>query len=50
MKYITRNLEHVVQQVSTEYPVVLVTSCQTSGQNDNVKKIDGGNESRLCYP
>lgn len=37
MKYITRNLERVVQQVSTEYPVVLVTGPRQVGKTTMLK-------------
>ena len=42
MKYITRNLEHVVQQVSTEYPVVLVTGPRQVGKTTMLKKLMEG--------
>ena len=42
MKYITRNLERVVQQVSTEYPVVLVTGPRQVGKTTMLKKLMEG--------
>ena len=44
MKYITRNLEHVVSQVTKEYPVVLVTGPRQVGKTTMLLKLmDGTN-------
>ena len=42
MKYITRNLEKVVSQVTTEYPVVLVTGPRQVGKTTMLQKLMEG--------
>lgn len=42
MKYISRNLEHVVNQVTKEYPVVLVTGPRQVGKTTMLKKLMEG--------
>lgn len=39
MKYITRNLENVVKQVTKEYPVVLVTGPRQVGKTTMLQKM-----------
>lgn len=41
MKYITRNLEEVVNQVTKEYPVVLVTGPRQVGKTTKLQKLLG---------
>lgn len=42
MKYITRNLENVVMQVTKEYPVVLVTGPRQVGKTTMLQKLMAG--------
>lgn len=42
MNYIVRNLEHVVNQVTKEYPVVLVTGPRQVGKTTMLKKLMEG--------
>ena len=42
MKYITRNLENVVNQVTKEYPVVLVTGPRQVGKTTMLRKLMEG--------
>lgn len=42
MKYITRNLENVVNQVTKEYPVVLVTGPRQVGKTTMLQKLMEG--------
>lgn len=44
MNYITRNLENVVKQVTTEYPVVLVTGPRQSGKTTMLQKLMEGTD------
>lgn len=44
MKYITRNLETVVSQVTKEYPVVLVTGPRQVGKTTMLQKLMEGTE------
>ena len=44
MKYITRNLETVVSQVTKEYPVVLVTGPRQVGKTTMLKKLMEGTD------
>lgn len=44
MKYITRNLEHVVKQVTNEYPVVLVTGPRQVGKTTMLQKLMEGTD------
>lgn len=46
MKYITRNLEQVVNQVTKEYPVVLVTGPRQVGKTTMLQKLMEGTERR----
>lgn len=46
MKYINRNLERVVLQVSAEYPVVLVTGPKQVGKTTMLQKLMEGTERR----
>lgn len=39
VKYITRNLENVVNQVTKEYPVVLVTGPRRVGKTTMLQKL-----------
>ncbi len=39
MEYIKRNLETVIQQVSQEYPVVLVTGSRQVGKTTMLRKL-----------
>lgn len=48
MDYITRNLETVVEQVTKEYPVVLVTGPRQGGKDDDASETDGGYRPGLC--
>lgn len=46
MKYITRNLEAVVEQVTKEYPVVLLTGPRQVGKTTMLKKLmEGSNRN-----
>lgn len=49
MSYIKRNLENEINQVTREYPVVLVTGPRQVGKTDNVAEVNGRNEKRICY-
>lgn len=42
MKYITRNLESIVNQVTKEYPVVLVTGPRQVGKTTMLRKLMEG--------
>ena len=42
MSYITRSLEKVVQQVTQEYPVVLVTGPRQVGKTTMLQKLMEG--------
>lgn len=42
MKYITRNLESIVNQVTKEYPVVLVTGPRQVGKTTMLQKLMEG--------
>ncbi|MBO5485821.1 MAG: AAA family ATPase, partial [Eubacterium sp.] len=42
MNYITRNLENVVNQVTKEYPVVLVTGPRQVGKTTMLQKLMEG--------
>lgn len=44
MNYITRNLESVVNQVTREYPVVLVTGPRQGGKTTMLQKLMEGTE------
>lgn len=44
MGYITRNLEHVVSQVTKEYPVVLVTGPRQVGKTTMLQKLMEGTD------
>lgn len=44
MKYISRNLEKVVQEVNREYPVILVTGPRQVGKTTMLKKLMEGTE------
>lgn len=44
MKYITRNLEKVVNQVTKEYPVVLVTGPRQVGKTTMLQKLMEGTD------
>lgn len=44
MKYITRNLENVVNQVTKEYPVVLVTGPRQVGKTTMLQKLMEGTD------
>ena len=44
MKYITRNLEKVVSQVTKEYPVVLVTGPRQVGKTTMLQKLMEGTD------
>ena len=44
MKYITRNLENVVNQVTKEYPVVLVTGPRQVGKTTMLRKLMEGTD------
>lgn len=44
MKYITRNLEKVVEQVTKEYPVVLVTGPRQVGKTTMLRKLMEGTD------
>ncbi len=44
MKYITRNLENVVKQVTQEYPVVLVTGPRQVGKTTMLQKLMEGTD------
>lgn len=46
MKYISRNLEKVVSQVTKEYPVVLVTGPRQVGKTTMLQKLMEGTERR----
>ena len=46
MKYIKRNLEHVVSQVAKEYPVVLVTGPRQVGKTTMLQKLMEGTNRR----
>lgn len=46
MNYITRNLESVVNQVTREYPVVLVTGSRQVGKTTMLQKLMEGTERR----
>lgn len=46
MKYITRNLEKVVEQVTKEYPVVLVTGPRQVGKTTMLRKLMEGTDRR----
>ena len=46
MKYIKRNLEHVVNQVTKEYPVVLVTGPRQVGKTTMLQKLMEGTNRR----
>lgn len=46
MKYITRNLEKVVKQVTKEYPVVLVTGPRQVGKTTMLRKLMEGTDRR----
>ena len=45
MSYITRSLEKVVQQVTQEYPVVLVTGPRQVGKTTMLQKLMGGGKA-----
>jgi len=47
MDYITRNLEHVVLEVTREYPVVLVTGPRQVGKTTMLQKLMSGTD-RSC--
>ena len=44
MSYIKRNLENVVNQVTKEYPVVLVTGPRQVGKTTMLQKLMEGTE------
>lgn len=44
MNYISRNLETVVEQVTKEYPVVLVTGPRQVGKTTMLQKMMEGTE------
>ena len=44
MDYITRNLETVVEQVTKEYPVVLVTGPRQVGKTTMLRKLMEGTD------
>ena len=44
MKYIKRNLEDVVKQVTKEYPVILVTGPRQVGKTTMLQKLMDGTE------
>lgn len=46
MKYISRNLERVVEQVTEEYPVVLVTGPRQVGKTTMLQKLMEGTDRR----
>ena len=46
MTYITRNLEKVVDQVTREYPVVLVTGPRQVGKTTMLRKLMEGTDRR----
>lgn len=46
MKYITRNLENVVNQVTREYPVVLVTGPRQVGKTTMLRKLMEGTDRK----
>ena len=48
MAYIQRSLEKVVEQVTQEYPVVLVTGPRQVGKTTMLKKAYGGQFPWLC--
>ena len=48
MDYITRNLETVVEQVTKEYPVVLVTGPRQVGKTTMLRKLMEGTDRGLC--
>ena len=44
MKYISRNLEKIVLEVNSEYPVILVTGPRQVGKTTMLKKLMEGTE------
>lgn len=46
MNYITRSLESVVNQVTKEYPVVLVTGPRQVGKTTMLQKLMEGTDRR----
>ena len=44
MDYITRNLETVVEQVTKEYPVVLITGPRQVGKTTMLRKLMEGTD------
>ncbi len=42
--YVTRNLEQVIRQVTTEYPVVLVTGPRQVGKTTMLQKLMEGTD------